>query len=29
MLDTILNIISVVLNFVTVVYIIKLWSKEK
>ena len=29
MLDTILNIISVVLNLVTVVYIIKLWSKEK
>ena len=29
MLDTILNVISVVLNLITVVYIVKLWSKEK
>lgn len=29
MLGTILNVISVVLNLITVVYIIKLWSKEK
>ena len=29
MLDTILNITSVILNLITAVYIIKLWSKEK
>ena len=29
MLDTILNVISVVLNLITVVYIVKLWNKEK
>lgn len=29
MLGTILHVISVVLNLITVVYIVKLWSKEK
>lgn len=29
MLGAILNVISVVLNLITVVYIVKLWSKEK